>query len=125
MFKVTDNTKTAEELRQLEERDDKLPLYSREEIKLRSGVKGVPTAWIVVKGVIYDVTGNAVYKSEGNYNLFAGNDVTIALAKMEFDKVGSPDWRKKLSLQELCVLEEWVKWYRARYAKVGYVKEEY
>ncbi len=49
------------------------------------------------KGVIYDVTGNNVYKSDGNYNMFAGHDVTIALAKMEFDKVGSPDWRKKLN----------------------------
>lgn len=109
----------------MEERDENLPLYSREEVKARSGVKGVPTTWIVLKGVIYDVTSNDVYKSEGSYNLFAGHDVTIALAKMEFDKVGSPDWRSKLSLQQLCVLEQWVQWYRARYVKVGYVKEDY
>ena len=57
--------------------------------------------------------------------MFAGHDVTIALAKMEFDKVGSPDWRKKLNINELKVLDEWVKWYDARYKKVGYLKEEY
>ena len=73
-------------------------MYSLTEVSVRSGTKGSPAAWVVIKGVVYDVTGNSVYKSDGNYNLFAGHDVTIALAKMEFDKVGSPDWRRKLNV---------------------------
>ena len=55
------------------------------EVAERCGTKECPTAWVICKGVVYDVTGNEVYKSQGSYNLFAGNDVTVALARMSFD----------------------------------------
>jgi hypothetical protein len=48
----------------------------------------------------------------------------VALAKMSFDKVGRQDWRKCLNREQLMVLDEWTKWYSARYRKVGYLKED-
>ena len=79
----------------------------------------------MVKGVIYDVTNNEVYRSKGGYNCFAGKDATEALAKMDFEVVGSRDWRRKLNYEQLLVLDEWSKWYGTRYKKVGYLKDEY
>lgn len=117
--------KTIEELRQLEKPDDKLKMYNLHEVSKHSGLKGTAAAWVVCKGVIYDVSSNNVYKSDGGYNCFAGKDATIALGKMSFEKVGERGWQSKLSHDELAVVDEWVKWYEQRYKKVGYLTEDY
>ncbi len=100
-----------------------MPTYTLAEVAQRSGEKGV--AWVIIKGVVYDVTNNEVYRAKGGYNCFAGKDATEALAKMDFEVVGSRDWRRKLNFEHLLVLDEWAKWYASRYKKVGYLKEDY
>ena len=82
-------------------------------------------AWICNKGIIFDVSSNEVYRSEGGYNCFAGKDATLSLGKMEFELSGQREWREKLNVEELCVVEEWTVWFLKRYPLVGYLKEEY
>eukprot|EP00806_Schmidingerella_arcuata_P009222 Macronucleus_9529.p1 GENE.Macronucleus_9529~~Macronucleus_9529.p1 ORF type:complete len:102 (+),score=31.45 Macronucleus_9529:1-306(+) len=82
-------------------------------------------AWVCNKGMIYDVSSNEVYRSQGGYNCFAGKDATLSLGKMEFELSGQSGWRDKLSHEELCVVEEWTNWFLKRYPLVGYLKEEY
>lgn len=58
------------ELLQIEVRDEKLPLYTLEELSLNQGID--KSAWVCLKGVIYDVSKNEVYHRTGEYNRFAG-----------------------------------------------------
>ncbi len=66
--------KTMEQLLQLEQRDVSLPLINLKELSEHKG--GEKTAWVCLKGVIYDVSANDVYDSKGGYNLFAGKDAS-------------------------------------------------
>jgi hypothetical protein len=59
---------------------------------------------VAVKGVVYDVTRNQVYKSDGTYSVFTGRDATVALGKMAFDKIGEGGWQA-MSQMELSVLD--------------------
>ena len=68
---------------------------SMAELKNHNGKNGAK-AYIACKGVVYDCSENEVYCGEGGYNVFAGNDSTVALGTMEFKHVGDSDWRKVL-----------------------------
>lgn len=114
--------KTMEQLLQLEKRDESLPLVSLSELSTHTG--GDQTAWVCLKGVIYDVSANDVYDSKGGYNLFAGRDASVALATMLFDKINERKWRKCTKEQLEC-LDEWTMYYKDRYRVAGYLKEEY
>lgn len=82
-------------------------------------------AWVCNKGMIYDVSDNAVYRENGGYHCFTGKDATLSLGKMQFELSGELGWREKLSIEELCVVEEWTNWFLKRYTLIGYLKEEY
>ena len=99
-------------------------MITLEELEKNSGRPG-EKAWVCNKGIIYDVSSNPVYTSEGGYNCFSGKDATLSLGKMEFEFSGQSGWREKLSHEELCVVEEWTVWFMKRYPVVGYLKEEY
>ena len=114
--------KSMKELVTLEKRDTKLPLIDLKELALKNGQKDTP--WVCVKGVIYDVSANEVYKEKGGYNLFSGKDASYSLATMLFDKIDDRDWRKCTKEQLEC-LDEWTYYYKDRYKIVGYLKEEY
>lgn len=83
--------KTKQQLLDLEPRDEKLPLYTLEELDEHKGGNSKP--WVCLKGVIYDVSANEVYDQKGGYNLFSGRDASYALATMLFDKVTDRNWR--------------------------------
>ena len=100
--------KTIEQLLQLEIRKESLPMISLKELSKHTG--GENSAWVCLKGVIYDVSANDVYDSKGGYNLFAGKDASLALATMLFDKVNDRKWRK-CSKEQLECLDEWVLYY--------------
>ena len=86
-----------EELTKLEVFPDiDLNLMDMNELQKHNG-KGGKKAYVACKGLVYDVTKNDVYSGEGGYNCFAGKDATVALGKMEFDKVNKPNWRKTLN----------------------------
>jgi len=126
IFHSSESTKekSSEELQMLACRDPKLPLLSLRDVAKCDGQKN-RKAYVACKGVVYDVSENAVYTQGGGYHCFTGKDATIALAKMEFELSGKPGWRQSLNHEELCVLSEWVTWYNDRYPKVGYLGEEY
>ena len=116
--------KPREELVRLSEPLKELPMITLAELANNSGAPG-QMAWVCNKGMIFDVSSNEVYRSDGGYNCFAGKDATLALGKMEFEHSGQGGWREKLSIEELCVVEEWTSWFLKRYPLVGYLKEEY
>ena len=83
-IKVTDpnvKKKSVEELQELEPRAPKLPMVSLAKLAENNGQPGAK-AWVACKGVVYDVSSNEVYKTDGGYNCFTGKDATLALAKM-------------------------------------------
>ena len=86
---------------------DQLMDYS--ELEKHNGKNGAK-AYIACKGLVYDCSSNEVYCEGGGYNCFAGADATVSLATMEFKDVGKSNWRK-LDVEKLEVLDEWVKWY--------------
>ena len=102
--------KTREELLRLSTPLKDLPMITLTKLAENSGAPG-QMAWVCNKGMIFDVSSNEVYRSDGGYNCFAGKDATLALGKMEFEHSGQPGWREKLSHEELCVVEEWTSWF--------------
>ena len=116
--------KSITELKELERRNEELPLFSMEELGRQDGHQQTP--WVCLKGVIYDVSTNEekMYARTGGYNLFAGREASCSLATMTFDKIMSRDWRK-CSKDELQILDDWIDYYKSKYTVVGYLKEEY
>ena len=114
--------KTKQQLLDLEPRDEKLPLYSLQELDEHKGGNQKP--WVCLKGVIYDVSANEVYDQKGGYNLFSGRDASYALATMLFDKVTDRNWRN-CNVEQLECLDEWIYYYKDRYKVVGYLQDEY
>ena len=94
------------------------------ELKQHSGLKN-QKAYVCCKGVIYDVTKNEVYQSDGGYNGLAGKDATLSLGKMQLELAGKRGWREALDMEGLQTVFEWQKWYNERYTKIGYLVEEY
>jgi len=63
----------------LEEEEEEEQLFTMEEIATFDGQDGRP-AYIVVNGVVYDVTGVSQWRSGTHFGFSAGTDVTEALA---------------------------------------------
>ena len=60
---------------------NELPTMSYEELSQhRDGEK----VYVGLKGVVFDVSSNEVYREGGGYHVFAGKDASVALAKMNF-----------------------------------------
>ena len=65
-----------------------------------------------------------MYKGKGPYAIFAGNDVTVSLAKVSDDKKYLWQHNKiELTQQEETKLEEWITFFKRKYTKVGRLKE--
>ena len=70
-------------------------MMTLKDLKMYSGLKG-QKAYICCKGVIYDVSNNEVYQSDGGYNGLAGKDATLSLGKMQLELAGKRGWREAL-----------------------------
>lgn len=81
--------------------------------------------WVAIKGVVYDVTSNELYRPGGGYCNFAGKDASIAFGTMEFDDLKRRGWLKVLNHEQLECMDEWVVFYKDRYKVVGYLADEY
>ncbi len=95
-----------------------LPTMSYDELsKHRDG----PSVYVALKGKVFDVSSNEVYKEGGGYHAFAGRDASVALAKMNFgDELMDPKkthWTKEGEIDEkqMKILDEWVVFYEKRY----------
>jgi predicted heme/steroid binding protein len=64
------------ELSQFDE--DKLPNYSSAQVALRNG-QDKPEIWVVLNGLIYDVTKSRLWRDGKHYEHWAGQDLTDEL----------------------------------------------
>jgi len=83
--------------------------------------------YVSVKNIVFDVTNSDHYNKTGEgYNIFAGKDISIALAKMSFDPKYFNNYGKiKITDKEEEVLNDWyTRTYDAKYTKIGYISEK-
>ncbi|KAI0102782.1 cytochrome b5-like heme/steroid binding domain-containing protein [Nemania sp. FL0031] len=73
-------------------------------------------------GKVYDVTGNKMYQTGGNYNVFAGKDASRALAKSSTKPEDVQAEWKDLDEEKIGVLNDWITFFSKRYNIVGVVQ---
>ena len=105
---------------------NELPTMSYEELSQHCDGEKV---YLGLKGVVFDVSSNEVYREGGGYHVFAGKDASVALAKMNFaDELMDPTkthWTKEGELDEKQwkVLDEWVVFYEKRYKIIAKLED--
>jgi predicted heme/steroid binding protein len=57
---------------------EKLPVYSSAQVALRNG-QDKPEIWVVLHGLIYDVTKSRLWRDGKHYEHWAGQDLTDEL----------------------------------------------
>ena len=55
--------------------------------------------WVAIKGVVYDVTSNELYRAGGAYSMFGGKDASIALGTMQVDDLDRRGWLEILTAE--------------------------
>eukprot|EP00382_Lankesteria_abbotti_P004467 CAMPEP_0113846534 /NCGR_PEP_ID=MMETSP0372-20130328/1358_1 /TAXON_ID=340204 /ORGANISM="Lankesteria abbotti" /LENGTH=106 /DNA_ID=CAMNT_0000815683 /DNA_START=46 /DNA_END=366 /DNA_ORIENTATION=+ /assembly_acc=CAM_ASM_000359 len=81
--------------------------------------------YVALKGTVYDVAkGREFYGPGKPYNMFAGKDATVALAKMSLQEedTNRADFEEVLSEGERKTLASWVTRFDNKYNVVGIVK---
>ena len=87
------------------------------------------TVYVALKGKVFDVSANDVYKEGGGYHAFAGRDASVALGKMNFaEELMNPKnthWTKEGELDEkqMQVLNDWVAFYEKRYQVIAKLED--
>lgn len=91
-----------------------------DQLKQYDGTDPSKPIYISVRGRVFDVsTGKSFYGPGGSYAMFAGKDVSRALAKMstrDEDVIGSLD---ELTDKELNVLADWERKFEAKHPIVA------
>ncbi|CAM9831649.1 unnamed protein product [Sphacelaria rigidula] len=84
--------------------------------------RAAPPIYVGVRGKVFDMSygGAAMYGPGKTYNLFAGRDASVALAKMSFaaEHLDNPDM-SQLTPQDLGVLKDWAEKMEKKYPVVG------
>ncbi|KAF2102842.1 cytochrome b5 [Rhizodiscina lignyota] len=77
---------------------------------------------ILVKGKVFDVTGNTAYSPKGSYHVFTGKDASRALALSSLKPEDCrPEW-EDLEDKDKKVLDDWMTFFSKRYNVVGQVQ---
>ncbi|KAL3424273.1 cytochrome b5-like Heme/Steroid binding domain-containing protein [Phlyctema vagabunda] len=86
-----------------------------------NGNDGNP-CYVAIKGKVFDVSANSMYKVGGSYHVFAGHDASRALG-MTSTKAEDvrPDWQD-LGEKEKGVLNDWFTFFSKRYNIIGVVE---
>ncbi|CAM9184948.1 unnamed protein product [Hapterophycus canaliculatus] len=102
--------------------------FSLEELRPFDGASetpegyAAPPIYVGVRGKVYDMSygGAAMYGPGKSYNLFAGRDASVALAKMSFapENLDKPDM-SLLDEADLKVLQDWADKMAKKYPVVG------
>ncbi|KAI5294351.1 hypothetical protein KEM52_004197 [Ascosphaera acerosa] len=80
----------------------------------------LPT-YVAIKGVVFNVSRNPMYKPDGSYHLFAGKDASRGLACSSLKPEDArPEWYDLTDSQKK-TLEEWFTFFKKRYNIVGKV----
>ncbi|KAL6911732.1 hypothetical protein ACP4OV_000537 [Aristida adscensionis] len=97
---------------------------TEEELRAFDGSDPNKPLLIAIKGQIYDVTQSRMFYGPGGpYALFAGRDVTRALAKMSFEPNDLTGDISGLDPLEVEALHEWEYKFRNKYITVGTIKK--
>eukprot|EP00904_Undaria_pinnatifida_P008944 jgi/Undpi1/517/HiC_scaffold_10.g03981.m1 len=105
--------------------------YSLEELRPFNGTTEIPEGYaaspiyVGIKGKVYDMSygGASMYGPGKSYNLFAGRDASVALAKMSFapEHLDNPDI-SILSDSDMQVLQDWADKLAKKYPVVGTIQ---
>ncbi|CCI41393.1 unnamed protein product [Albugo candida] len=109
LCRVKERLAAEEAKRKVKEDEIERRYYSKEELREFNGTKDKPI-YVCLLDDVYDVTERAEYYGPGGvYHLFAGREVSRALATMSFDQVEiENDDLEDLSSTTLQTLQEWV-----------------
>jgi len=99
-------------------KEDLIPLKELAQANGEDGNK----AYVAIKGIVFDVTGNKAYQPGGSYAVFAGHDASRALAQTSTKAEDvKPEWAD-LSDENKKVLDDWFTFFSKRYNIVGKVE---
>jgi len=88
--------------------------------QVQSTVAQGQALWLVIDGVVYDVSGSPqFYGAGGMYQAFAGQDCTWALARGHPDPTEAAALGTTLTAEERGALEEWKARFDVKYPMVG------
>ncbi|XP_037447575.1 membrane steroid-binding protein 1-like [Triticum dicoccoides] len=97
---------------------------TEKELGLYDGSDPKKPLLIAINGQIYDVTQSRIFYGPGGpYALFAGRDVSRALAKMSFELSDLTGDVSGLGPLEVEALQEWEQKFMGKYVKVGTIKK--
>jgi len=96
--------------------------YTLEEVRKSNGKDNSPIL-IAIRGKVYDVSrGRQSYGPGGPYNVFAGHDATVALAKGSLDPADLNKDDSSLNATEISTLNDWISMYETKYDRVGWLE---
>ena len=99
--------------------DDELPQFTPQSLEKFNGVNN--PLYVALLGKVYDVTKSNDFKKEGLFQIYAGKDVTLALAKQTTNPVIDGSTFTPIDLKRLQV---WTNIFEKRYACVGVVRSQ-
>jgi membrane-associated progesterone receptor component len=98
-----------------------LRAYSVGELAQRNGLGADKAIWLAIKGKIYDVSSKPHFYGPGaSYGVFAGRDVTRAMALASTDQKDI-DNNSIADVDDLTTLREWIAMFEAKYDVVGWL----
>jgi cytochrome b involved in lipid metabolism len=98
--------------------------YPSSELIKHDGSDPNVRVWVVVKGVIFDVSRNrSTYAPGGSYHIFAGKDVSKAFGKSSLQPEDCIADYSDLDPSELETLDKWFGFFEKRYNTIGKVHD--
>jgi membrane-associated progesterone receptor component len=95
--------------------------YSVAELAQRNGTGEDKAIWLAIKGKIYDVSSKPHFYGPGaGYGMFAGRDVTRAMALASTD-LKDVENNSIADVDDLTTLREWIAMFEAKYDVVGWL----
>lgn len=90
-------------------------------LQTKTGVNGAPI-WVAVKGLVFDCSAKPdMYGPGAGYHIFAGKDGSKALGLGSLKPEDAVADYSKLGPDEMKTLDNWLKFFQARYNQVGVV----
>ena len=90
-------------------------MFTREELSEYDGRRR-SEVYLGCKGYVFDVSKSQSYRPGSTYNIFAGKDATVGLAKMSLDPIDlESNDISRLKEAEIACLDQWFKQFKEHY----------
>jgi membrane-associated progesterone receptor component len=94
--------------------------YTVEELRGYDGSDKTRPVLLAIEGRVFDVThGRSFYGKGGPYEMFAGRECAVALAKMSFDEADVHGDTSVLDDFERGKLTDWLETFEGKYVELG------